>query len=106
MHTVSFVFKPGTYDEEFHTLDSAIEAFAVSMDGYIGVERWVSIDGNVRNSVYYWRDMASVREFSRFEQHLEAKENYRNWYDGYHIVISEVTAQYGDGGVESLSTLK
>ena len=106
MHTVSFVFKPGTYDQEFYALDAAIEAFAESMDGYLGVERWVSPHNGVRNSVYYWRDIAAVRLFSKFDQHLEAKEKYRNWYEGYHIVISEVVAQYGDGGVESLSRLK
>jgi len=41
--------------------------------------------------------MATVKEFSAFPQHLEAKEKYAKWYDGYQIVISEVRANYGDG---------
>jgi hypothetical protein len=41
--------------------------------------------------------MASVRQLSQFPQHLEAKDQYQRWYDGYQIVVSEVTATYGDG---------
>lgn len=41
--------------------------------------------------------MASVRELSLLSQHLEAKGQYQRWYDGYQIVVSEVTASYGDG---------
>ena len=40
--------------------------------------------------------MASVRQLSGFPQHVEAKGQYQRWYDGYRIVVSEVTASYGD----------
>jgi heme-degrading monooxygenase HmoA len=106
MHTVSFVFKPGVYDDEFHALDAEIEAFAQSLDGFIGVERWVNSDGDVRNSVYYWRDMETIKVFSRFDHHIDAKKRYKNWYEGYHIVISEIVSNYGDGGVTSLAASK
>ena len=40
---------------------------------------------------------ASLRELSGFPQHLEAKGQVQRWYEGYSIVVSEVTATYGDG---------
>ena len=43
--------------------------------------------------------MESVSLFARFPDHREAKEKYAQWYDGYQIVISEVTASYGDGRI-------
>jgi heme-degrading monooxygenase HmoA len=104
MHTVSFVFKPGVYDDEFHVLDAEIEAFAESLEGFVGVERWLNGEGDVRNSVYYWRDMEAIKVFSRFDQHIDAKKRYKSWYEGYHIVISEIVSNYGDGGVASLAT--
>jgi heme-degrading monooxygenase HmoA len=106
LHTVSFVFKPGVYDDVFHKIDSEIEAYAESLEGFIGVERWVNGDGDIRNSVYYWRDMEAIKVFSRFEQHIDAKRRYKAWYQGYHIVISEIVSNYGDGGVASLATSK
>jgi heme-degrading monooxygenase HmoA len=104
MHTVSFVFKPGVYDNEFHMLDSEIEAYAESLGGFIGVERWINAAEDIRNSVYYWRDLESIKVFSKFDQHIDAKRRYKNWYQGYHIVISEIVSNYGDGGVASLAT--
>lgn len=103
MFAVSFIFTPGTYDEEFHRLDASIDAFAHSLPGYIGVDRWVSEDGNTKNSIYYWADMESVSTFARFPDHLEAKKKYASWYTGYQIVVSEVRASYGDGAISHIS---
>ena len=33
-------------------------------------------------------------------EHREAKGQVRRWYDGYRIVVSEVTAIYGDGRLD------
>ena len=97
MISASFIFSPGNYDEEFHALDGKIEAFASSLSGFIGVDRWVSEDGKSRNSIYYFDGMDSVKELSRYPEHLVAKENYRKWYLGYQIVVAEVVGSYGDG---------
>jgi heme-degrading monooxygenase HmoA len=106
MFAVSFIFVPGTYDEEFHRLDSSIDNYAQSLEGYIGVERWFSEDRATTNSVYYFRDQETVSIFSRFPDHLEAKGKYQNWYKGYQIVISEVKASYGDGVLDHISQQK
>jgi heme-degrading monooxygenase HmoA len=92
-----FIFQPGTYDDDFHRLDGEIDAFARSLPGFRATETWRSEDGTIVNATYYFDDMASVRQLSQFPQHLEAKDQYQRWYDGYQIVVSEVTATYGDG---------
>jgi heme-degrading monooxygenase HmoA len=97
MYLIAFMFRPAQYDDEFHRLNDEIQAAAEDSDGYVGQETWVSPDGTTRNAVYYWNDMASLREFGDFAAHRVAKARYREWYDGYQIVIAEITEVYGDG---------
>ena len=78
--SAQFIFKPGTYDDEFHKLDAEIEAFVATIPGFLGAEKWVGIDA-----------------------HREAKGKYKNWYDGYQIVVSEIKKSYGDGAIETLA---
>ena len=92
-----FIFKPGTYDEDFHRLDGQIDEFARALPGFEKVETWFSEDRGVVNAVYYFADLQSVRELARFPQHQEAKSQVTRWYDGYQIIVSEITATYGDG---------
>ena len=92
-----FIFKPGTYDDDFHALDGQIDDFARSLKGFERVETWQSADGTLVNAVYYFTDSESLRQLTQFPQHQEAKGQVTRWYDGYRIVISEVTAAYGDG---------
>ncbi len=103
MINCQFIFRPGTYDDDFHQLDGEIERFARSLAGFIGVEVWVSPDGAVKNASYYFADMAAVRELAAYPQHRQAKDENQRWYDGYRIVVSEVTASYGDGRLPHLT---
>jgi hypothetical protein len=50
--------------------------------------------------------MESVSLFARFPDHREAKDNYAKWYKGYQIVVSEVTASYGDGAIPHITSLE
>lgn len=97
MLQVSFIFRPGSRDAEFHRLDALIAAAAEATEGYLGQESWVSADGTLRNATYFWRDEAALRAFSRHPSHLEAKRQYRRWYEGYQVVVAEVRAAHGDG---------
>ncbi len=99
-----FIFKPGTYDDEFYKLDGEIEVYAEALEGYVGVERWVAPEGGVKNSCYYFESMDAVRELAAYPQHRVAKQEQSRWYDGYQIVVSEVTASYGDGRIAHVST--
>lgn len=91
-----FIFKPGRYDEEFHRLDQHIDAFARALPGFVSVETWTAPEHGLVNAIYYFTDRASVSELARFPAHREAKDQVHRWYEGYRIVISEVTTTYGD----------
>jgi len=99
MYSAAFIFKPGTYDDEFHRLNDLIDAAANATEGYLGAETWKSPDGEMFNALYYWETLEALQEFSRHPTHLEAKKQYSRWYDGYHIVISEVLKSYGDNTI-------
>lgn len=92
-----FIFKPSTYDQDFHRLDGQIDEYARSLPGFGRTEKFLSPDGLVVNAIYYFEDRESVAQLARFPQHQEARGQVERWYDGYRIVISEVTATYGDG---------
>lgn len=92
-----FIFQPGTYDDDFHRLDGQIDDYARSLPGFVSVEKWVAPEGGVVNAIYYFADMESVRQLAQFPQHREAKDQVQRWYGGYRIVVSEVSATYGDG---------
>ncbi len=92
-----FIFKPGTYDDDFHRLDAKIDDYARSLAGFDRVEKWLSPDGDVVNTIYYFTDRESVAQLGRFSQHREAKGQVHRWYEGYRIVVSDVRATYGDG---------
>ena len=63
----------------------------------------MSFDGTTKNSMYYFETMDAMFELSRYDAHREAKGKYQNWYDGYQIVVSEVTASYGNGRLNHLT---
>lgn len=95
-----FIFKPGTYDDDFYRLDGQIAEYARSLPGFVKVEKWLSPDGDVTNAIYYFADQKSVAALARFPEHRDAKGQVARWYDGYRIVVSEIKAQYGDGSLE------
>ncbi len=92
-----FIFKPGTYDDDFHRLDAQIDGFARGLPGFERAETWHAAEGGEVNAIYYFADRDSVAQLARFPQHREAKGQVTRWYDGYRIIISEVTTTYGDG---------
>jgi antibiotic biosynthesis monooxygenase (ABM) superfamily enzyme len=73
--SAQFIFKPGTYDDEFHRLDAEIEAYVATIPGFLGAEKWVSFDGQTKNSMYYFETMDAMFQLSRFDAHREAKGN-------------------------------
>lgn len=95
MICVQFIFKPGTYDDDFHRLDGQIDEYARSLPGYDHVELWNG-EGGLVNAIYYFTDREALTALSRFPQHREAQSQVKRWYDGYRIVVTEVTATYGD----------
>jgi heme-degrading monooxygenase HmoA len=98
MFSAAFIWEPGTYDAEFNELNALIEAAATSTPGFLGVEEWQSENGKRRNATYYWDNLESLKALSMHPKHIEAKGRYAQWYNGFHVVISEVIRSYGDAG--------
>jgi heme-degrading monooxygenase HmoA len=99
MYIAAFIYKPGRVDEEFTRLSSIIDEVAASIPGFVGAESWRSHDGLLFNASYYWQDQESLRTFATDPRHLNAKRQFRKWYDGYHVVVSKVERAYGDGSL-------
>ncbi len=97
MYQISFIFRPGQYDQDFHRLDAEIDGIAHGTPGYLGSRTWHSEDGQVLNAVYSWEHLDNLKDFSRSASHLQAKAEYRRWYEGYEVVVAEVIGRYGDG---------
>jgi heme-degrading monooxygenase HmoA len=97
MYSAAFIFEPGEYDARFHELNALIDRAAKATPGYLGSESWRAADGKTANATYYWSSLEALQQFSRHPDHLEAKSQYRRWYRGYHIVVSQVLRSYGDG---------
>jgi len=106
MYCASFIWDPGTYDDEFHRLNDAINKVAQSSEGFLGSESWQSADSSRRCANYYWSDLETLRTFSVHPIHKEAKKQYARWYNGYHIVISEVIRSYGDTKLHHITESK
>ena len=103
MYSAAFIYHAGEYDADFHALNDATHQIARASEGFLGSESWVSVDGATRNATYYWADLETLRVFSTHPKHLEAKRQYKRWYSGFQVVISEVIRSYGDGGVQHVT---
>lgn len=98
MVSASFIFRVGEYDEDFHRLNALIDDAAKAIEGYLGSTSWQSADG-LNNSIYYWQNREALELFAQHPKHIEAKRQYERWYQGFHVIISEVIASYGDGNI-------
>lgn len=96
MIAAQFIFEPGDYDDEFHRLDDAIDDDAKSIPGFLGTDRWESNDGLTINAIYYFADMSALTKLGRFSDHRTAKSQVDRWYKGYRVIVTEVTATYGN----------
>jgi hypothetical protein len=47
MICVQCIFKPGTYDDDFHRLEGQIDGYARSLPGLVRTEKYLSPDGGV-----------------------------------------------------------
>jgi len=96
MIATQFIFEPGEYDDEFHRLDDSIDNDAKTIPGFLGTDRWVSADGLTINAIYYFDDMSALTKLGRFDDHRTAKREVDRWYKGYRVIVTEVTATYGN----------
>lgn len=97
MLQAAFLFRPRRTDAEFDALNARIAARAAGIDGFVGEEAWRSPDGTLALAIYYWSHREALDRFVRDAVHRKAKGRQAEWYDGYHVVVSEVVSTYGDG---------
>jgi hypothetical protein len=98
MFQCSFMFTRIHHDEEFQTLDDAIAEYARSLEGFVGSDTWFNADSSQVNGVYFFETMDAVRTFAAISATPRGqREICPAGTAGYHVVISEVQATYGDG---------
>lgn len=100
MYSAAFIFEPDQQNDEFHRLNALIYEAAKATKGFIGEETWHASTGKRINVTYYWETLEALKEFASHPKHLEAKRQYKSWYKGFHIVISEIIKSYGDDVLE------
>ena len=97
MVSATFIFTKKQYDAEFERLDALVEAALEANPEYRGKDSWTNDDKGQRCVVYYFATRSGLESLSRLSAHREAKAQYTRWYAGYHVVVAEVLASYGDG---------
>ncbi|WP_227287690.1 hypothetical protein [Boseongicola sp. H5] len=97
MLQATFMFRPGQIDAEFDVLNAQISARAEQIDGFVGEESWRFPKGDLRLAVYYWSDREGLDRFVRDAVHVKAKGRQSQWYNGYHVIVSQIVSTYGDG---------
>lgn len=95
VYVAAFRYRPGSYDEEFHELNDAVQAAAEGTDGYLGKRSWESPDGEEVLVNYRWGSLDALEEFATHDDHLAAKRRWQEWYDGYDVTVMEVADSYG-----------
>lgn len=90
VYSANFIFRIKNYDSEFDRLNNIIDKVANSTPGFLGKESWSNKKENKSSVVYYWDSLESLKIFSTNPSHQKAKQNYKNWYSGYEVIISEI----------------
>ncbi len=73
-------------------MSDKIEALVKEQPGYLGME---SARNDVGITVCYWKDMNSIKNWSKNLVHMEAKQKGKSdWYKQYKVRISKVEVEY------------
>ncbi len=99
VYSATFVFRINNYNAEFEQLNELINQAANTNPGYLGKERWANSEENKHSVIYYWKSRESLKEFSKHPIHQKAKQNYKKWYEGYEVLISEILTFKSDHGL-------
>ncbi|MCW7494112.1 hypothetical protein ND861_15805 [Leptospira sp. 2 VSF19] len=103
MISATFIFKQKTSDEEFQTLDSSIESFVENHSEYLGKDQWSDQEKGTMAVVYYFQTQKGLDALKTFSDHKKAKSHYSKWYEGYQVIIAEITNCYGDGNLDHVT---
>jgi heme-degrading monooxygenase HmoA len=91
----TFIYDIKQLDEEYHQLDSQIEASVQQIKGYLGKECWENKTQGLLSVVYYWDSLEALQQLVNNPQHLKAKQQHTQWLNNYKVIIAEVIREYG-----------
>ena len=94
--SATFLFEAKNLTEEFHRIDDEIARRAREIPGYLGGETWRNEASGLLAEVYYWESMDALRLLVDMDTHRIAKGRYDEWLGEYRVVISQVSAIYGN----------
>jgi len=100
MVSATFIFQKKDYDDEFYRLDKIVEDSNKANPDFLGQDSWENIEKDLQCVVYYYESMKGLEDLKNISAHREAKKGYSKWYQGYHVVISEIINSYGDGFIQ------
>lgn len=99
VYSATFTFRIKNVDSEFERLNDIIDKVANSNHGFLGKEAWSNQEDNKKSVVYYWNSLDALKKFSNHPDHQKAKQEYKKWYSGYEVIISEVLVFRSDDGL-------
>ncbi|MCG6151430.1 hypothetical protein [Leptospira bandrabouensis] len=103
MISATFIFKQKKADEEFQSLDRSIESFVENHPEYLGKDQWWDQEKGTMAVVYYFQSQKGLDALKTFSDHKTAKSQYSKWYEGYQVIIAEITNSYGDGNLDHVT---
>ena len=99
VYSATFIFRLKNVDSEFERFNTLIDQAAASNEGFLGKEEWANPEENKRSVIYYWNSLKSLRTFSNHPDHQKAKQQYKKWYSGFEVIISEIVTFRSDDGL-------
>jgi heme-degrading monooxygenase HmoA len=91
-YAVIFTSKRTEGDQDYNQMSEKIEELVKKQTGFLGME---SARNQLGITVSYWKDMASIKNWSENMEHREAKkQGQEKWYEFYRVRISKVEFEY------------
>ncbi len=79
-------------DQGYGEMSDRIESLVKDQPGFLGME---SVRKDIGITVCYWKDLDSIKNWSKNAEHRVAKsEGKKKWYEYYRVRISKVEMEY------------
>lgn len=91
-YAVIFISQLKGDDPGYHSMAKEILDLARTQKGFLGFE---SARSDIGISISYWEDLASIQEWKKQSDHIEAQtRGQREWYQWYRIQICKIERSY------------
>ncbi len=94
-YTVIFTSIRTEVEEGYTELNDSLWEDVQKLDGFIGAES-LRNEAGFGVTVLYFKDMETIREWSKYQKHIRAKElGKEKWYSDHRVRIGKVEREYG-----------